>query len=328
MSVGGGEGVAAVAIFNNIFLMIYSIPKALSLAVQMIAGILFGEEDKKSILRLMKTAVKYSLIFPLSMAGILILSAPLIADIYTPDENPEVFALVAESIKWIAFSLVFLTLNGMFQYFYQACGRFKLVNVIAFSNNIVFILPLILLLTPYFEMTGIWAGFFFNDVLFLLAIISLVWYLSQKVTFKFEDILLLPKDFGSPDNPQMNMTVTFKDDDLSISEVVEVFLEKHNISRKKTMYASICVEELVMNILEHGFNDGKKHSIDIRVLIKGKEITLRIRDDCRPFNPKKWQEIYHSEDPTAHIGIKLVAKMAKSIRYVNVMNLNYLIIKI
>ena len=94
------------------------------------------------------------------------------------------------------------------------------------------------------------------------------------------------------------------------------------------MYASICVEEMVYNIFEHGFNDGKKHSIDIRILIKGEEITLRIRDDCRPFNPKKWYEIYNPEDVTKHIGIRLVAKMAKEIKYVNVMNLNNLIIKI
>ena len=198
----------------------------------------------------------------------------------------------------------------------------------AFANNVLFVVPFVLILTPQIEMTGIWAGFFLSKLAFLLAIVFGVWYYYKKVTFDPEDMLILPKDFGSPDNPQMNMTVNFKDDDLSISEVVEVFLEKNNISRKKTMYSAICVEELVMNILEHGFNDGEKHSIDIRVLIKGEEITLRIRDDCRLFNPKKWQEIYNPEDVTAHIGIRLVAKMAKSIQYINVMNLNYLIIKI
>ena len=328
LSVGGGAGVAAVAIFNNIFLMIYSIPKALSLAVQMISGILFGEEDKKSISRLAKIAIKYATVITLTIAGILILAAPLIANAYLSEENPAVFEMVVDSIKCIAFSLTLIAFSEMLNYFYQACGKFKIVNVMAVAGNILFIVPFVWILTPYFEMTGIWAGFFLSKLAFLLAIILGVWYYHKKITFNPEDMLILPKDFGSPNNPQMNMTVTFKDDDLSISEVVEVFLEKNNISRKKTMYASICVEELVMNILEHGFNDGKKHSIDIRVLIKGDKVTLRIRDDCRPFNPKKWQEIYNSEDPTAHIGIKLVAKMAKSIQYINVMNLNYLTIKI
>ena len=328
LSFGGGAGVAAVAIFNNIFSMIESVPKALSSAIQIISAILIGEEDKKSILRLVKVAVKYSTIISLIIAGILILSAPLIADIYTADNEEEVFELVTESISWIAYTLVFMTFTEMLQYFYQAQGRFKLVNIMAFANNVIFVVPFVLLLTPKIEMTGIWAGFFLSKFAVLLVIILGVLYYYKKITLHLEDMLLLPKDFDSPNNPQMNMTVNFKDDDLSISEVVEVFLEKNNISRKKTMYAAICVEEIVKNIFEYGFNDGKQHSIDIRVLIKGEEVTLRIRDDCRPFNPKKWNEIYNPEDVTAHIGIRLVEKMAKSIQYVNVMNLNYLTIKI
>ncbi len=328
LSVGGGAGVAAVAIFNNIFSMIETFPKSLSLSMQIISGILIGEEDKKSISRLIKIAVKYSVVISLTTAGILIFAASLIADAYTADDNPVVLEMVADSVKWIAFSLIFMSFSEMLQYFYQACGRFKLVNIMAFANNVLFVVPFVLILTPYFQMTGIWAGFFLSKLAFLLAIIFGVWYHYKKITFNPEDMLILPKDFDSPENPRMNMTVNFRDDDLSISEVVEVFLEKHNISRKKTNYASICVEEIVYNILEHGFNDGKKHSIDIRVLIKGEEITLRIRDDCRPFNPKKWQEIYNDEDVTKHIGIRLVAKMAKEIKYVNVMNLNNLIIKI
>ena len=269
LSIGGGNGVAAVAIFHNIFSMIEAVPKALSSAAQMIAGILIGEEDKKSISRLTKVAVKYATIISLTMAGILIFAAPLIADIYTSDSDEKVFEMVVDSVKWIGFTLAFMAFSEILQYFYQAYGRYKLVNVMAFANNLLFVMPFVWILTPYFEMTGIWAGFFLSKLAFLLAIILGVWYFYKKITFNLEDMLLLPKDFGSPDNPQMNMTVNFKDDDLNVSEVVKVFLEMHDISRKKTMYAAVCVEEMVNNILEHGFNDGKKHSIDVRVLIKG-----------------------------------------------------------
>ena len=328
LSIGGGAGVAAVAIFNNIFSMIETFPKSQATAIQMIGGILIGEEDKKSISKLIKVTVKYSTIISLTTAGILILAAPLIADIYTPDSNSEVYEMVAESISWIAFTLLFMSFGEILQYFYQAYGRFNLVNIMAFTNNVLFVVPFVLLLTPHFQMTGIWAGFFLSKLAFLLAIIFGVCIYYKKITFKLENILLLPKDFGSPENPQMNMTVNFKDDDLSVSEVVEVFLEKHNISRKKTMYAAICVEEMVKNIFEHGFNDGKKHSIDIRIVVKGENAIIRIRDDCRAFNPKKWYEIYNSEDVTAHIGIRLVSKMAHEFNYINVLKLNNLIIKI
>ena len=328
LSIGGGAGVAAVAIFNNIFSMIETFPKAAASSVQIIAGIFIGEEDRKSISRLAEIAIKYSVIISLTTAGILILAAPLIADVYTSDKNPAVFEMVADSIKWIAFSLIFLSLTEMLQYFYQAYGRFKLVNIMAFANNVLFVVPFVLLLTPYFEMTGIWSGFLLSKIVCLLVIIFGVCCFYKKITFDLEDILLLPKDFDSAENPKINMTVNFKDDDLSLSEVVEVFLEKHNISRKKTMYAAICVEEMAKNILEYGFNDGQKHSIDIRIVIKGEEVIIRFRDDCRAFNPKKWYEFHYPEDLTAHIGIRLVSKISKEFKYINVLKLNNLIIKI
>lgn len=119
LGVSGGAGVAAVAIFNNIFSMVETFPKAQAAAAQMIAGILFGEEDKKSISRLAKIAVKYATAISLTMAGILILAAPLIADIYTHDSDEKVFEMVVNSVKWIGFSLTFMAFSEMLHYFYQ-----------------------------------------------------------------------------------------------------------------------------------------------------------------------------------------------------------------
>ncbi len=52
LGAGGAAGVAALAIWNNVFQFVESIPKSVSSTTQMIAGILIGEEDKKSIFRL------------------------------------------------------------------------------------------------------------------------------------------------------------------------------------------------------------------------------------------------------------------------------------
>ena len=50
-------------------------------------------------------------------------------------------------------------------------------------------------------------------------------------------------------------------------------------------------------------DDGKKRFVDVRVIIKG-------------------------EDPTAHIGIRLIKKISTEFEYVNVLKLNNLIVKI
>ncbi len=94
------------------------------------------------------------------------------------------------------------------------------------------------------------------------------------------------------------------------------------------MFAGICIEEMAGNIVDYGFNDGEKHFVDVRVIINGQQVIIRLRDDCRSFDPKKQVELYHSADPTAHIGIRLVQKIATEFHYVNVLKLNNLLIKL
>ena len=122
--------------------------------------------------------------------------------------------------------------------------------------------------------------------------------------------------------------LTDKAEVLGISARTQNFCEAQGIDGWRSMFAGICIEEMAGNIVKHGFDDGKKHFVDVRVIIKGAQVIIRIRDDCRSFDPKKWAEIYNPEDPTAHIGIRLVRKISTEFNYVNVLKLNNLIVKI
>ena len=53
-----------------------------------------------------------------------------------------------------------------------------------------------------------------------------------------------------------------------------------------------------------------------------------MRDNCIPFNPKKWYEMNstNEEDPAANIGIRIVMKMSKSFEYTTTFKMNNVII--
>ena len=91
------------------------------------------------------------------------------------------------------------------------------------------------------------------------------------------------------------------------------------------MLLSLCVEEMVNNIVEHGFDkDRYEHSAELRILFKDEARVIRIRDNCFNFDPVQYLELHRTEDPTAHIGIRMVMKMVKSANYVNSLGLNNL----
>jgi LytS/YehU family sensor histidine kinase len=89
------------------------------------------------------------------------------------------------------------------------------------------------------------------------------------------------------------------------------------------------MEEMAGNIIDHGFvKDKKKHSVDVRVVHKGNEVILRLRDDCVPFDPGERSKMTGSEDPVKNIGIRMIYKMAKEVQYQNIFGLNVLTMRI
>ena len=328
VGIGGNASVAALAIWNNLLSLIETLPKSQAQAMQQISGMLIGESDRTSILRLLKIAIKFSLQVSLLVAVILIFAAPLIINLYISGEDIEVTTMSVEAVRWMAMTLAVMAINQILYYFYAAYGRFTLVSANAVADNILFIVPLVLVMTHFFGMTGIWAAFLMSKLAMLLAIIVGVWIYNRKISFRLEDLLLLPEDFDSQKNPQINVTVTSQKEVEKLSEQVQNFCENNGVDGKRSLRAAICIEEMARNIVEHGFADGKKHSVDIRVIIQGDEVTIRLRDDCRPFNPKKWHEIHNPENKIDNIGIRMVFAIARDVKYISILKLNCLIIKI
>lgn len=328
VALAGGEGVAAYTTIENIFGLLTTIPRAIGSTIQMIGGILINEHDRHSILIFIKVVLKYSMLITLTITAGIFLAATSIADFYIHDADPVTQKMTTEGIHLFIAFLPLYTLALIFQYFYQAYGRFKLVSVFAVMDNIGFVVPILLLLTAHFGLAGIWLTFPLIHLAYLLLIFFMTCRHCGRITFKLEDFLLLPKDFDVPEDKQLNITVTSEAEALDLSERTQTFCEAQGIDGRRSMFASICIKEMAYNIVDYGFDDGKKHFVDIRVIVKGEQVIIRIRDDCRPFDPKKWADIHNPEDPTAHIGIRLVRKIATEFEYVNVLNINNLIIKI
>ena len=82
LATAGGVGVAAFAAVINLSVFLEMVPKALGSSTQMIGGLFIGEQDKPSLLRLMKISLKYSPAISAIMTPIVFLAAPTIADLY------------------------------------------------------------------------------------------------------------------------------------------------------------------------------------------------------------------------------------------------------
>ena len=106
------------------------------------------------------------------------------------------------------------------------------------------------------------------------------------------------------------------------------FCGEKGVSEKISFLAALTVEEVAMNIVQHGFmRDDKDHILDIRLVYKEGELILRFRDDCPNFDPRKqYETIFRNNDVSRMIGTRMIIAKAKDVSYTSMLDLNNLII--
>lgn len=81
-------------------------------------------------------------------------------------------------------------------------------------------------------------------------------------------------------------------------------------------------------MVKHGFEDRKRGRVWVLAAIQNGTLTLRIRDNCIRFDPKEYLQLSVRDDPSEHIGIRLVAGLAESVEYQNMFGMNMLTIEV
>lgn len=146
--------------------------------------------------------------------------------------------------------------------------------------------------------------------------------------------MCLRSDFGVPDEDRLDISFSSRDKKtmgkvIETAEKVTAFCEEHSVDSRTAYFASLCLEEMAGNVVEHGFGADKySHHIDLRVIRLAEGILLRIKDDCRPFNPEEIGTMGAEDDPAENIGIRIVRNISDEMSYHNLLGLNVLTIRL
>ena len=208
-------------------------------------------------------------------------------------------------------------------------GKRTAADIYSFLLGFGVVAPTVWIMSKIMGPSGVW----FSTPVYLLIMLFLTFAFINRwnngETFDIKRLLLSP-EFGPANGAELAYSADSILEIEGISRLVGLFCKENGIDDKKANKIAICVEELGTNIIEHGFIDGKRHSIDIRIIAKDNELILRIRDDCRPFNIVERYKMISTQDsnPEKNIGIRLVMNMCSDVKYVSTMGTNNLIIRI
>ncbi len=320
----GEAGLSALSAISSFGCVYWAVPAGVTSAVIVLGSVYAGEEDREGLMVLMKTFLKRGLGLEILISLVFSACCVPLTRIFFQDPAAPVYSMTMMGFMLFPLSSPISTITIGLSNYYHCMQRERIVRIISVVDGIIGPALFAVFLIPAFGMNGMW----FTQILGC-TVSALVPYVyaavyNKKPWLSLREIMCFPEGFGVPDEDRIDISVHSIDEVINISKRIWDFCEAHGIGEKQKNCASLCVEELAGNIVQHGFTDGKKHCIDIRVSYVKGDVMLSLKDDGKPFNPTEAAKLFDPDDKAHNIGLRIATKITKRMSYQNTFGLNIL----
>lgn len=160
---GGDNAIAAVVVFNRFVTLFVMIVIGICQGMQPIVGYNFGAGRYDRLFRTFWMAAGASVIFT-TLGSLIGMFAPRqIAQMFMQDEAQIQCAIVCLQITTISFWIVGFQIAAT--NFFQALGMAGKSIFLSLSRQIIFMIPLLIILPPHWGLDGVWSAYPISDIL-------------------------------------------------------------------------------------------------------------------------------------------------------------------
>lgn len=106
----------------------------------------------------------------------------------------------------------------------------------------------------------------------------------------------------------------------ALLEQIEAFLVERGVPSAGLYAANLCVEELLVNIINHGYGGSLAADVEVDVEVSPQALRIEISDGAPPFDPTKDAvapdlEADLDERPIGGLGVHLVKQLTDEMSY-------------
>lgn len=324
----GSVGLSAFAASNSLLAVIWAVPFGMVAVARMLFAISIGEQDRRSLIDVMKIMLTKGMLVMLAIVAALVIFAEPLTMLFYQDKTQEVYLMTVMGFRILPLCMPLAVVSLTFACYAQTSERKVLSIVLPIIDGAVGVVMFSFILIPLLKMNGLYISNVLNGVVCAAVIIAAAWIAIKKFPLSLEEVMAIPSRFGAGKDDRIDITVRSVDEVVNVSHKIIEFCNSKGIDERRAYFAGLCMEEMAGNVVTHGFTkDNRSHSVDIRVIYIGDQLTLRIRDNCKFFDPSEHTKVLSEDDEVKNIGIRLVYKIAKEVDYQNLLGLNVLTIK-
>lgn len=315
---GDEAGTIYVAIYGIIY-TVSTIPAAVfdgaGGALSTVTAFFVGESDTESILDVLKSA----LVVVIIGGGVFALGCALFSNVlavFFGITDAAAIEKASAALRIFSVSIIFTGVNMVVTAFWQSIGRGKLAGAMSILRNCILMLAVGGIVIPILNITGLALTYICTEVFCTLVILGILAFRSSR-QYVTEKYAFEGKSF------EQNYVIETQSME-QISGDLERICDEWEIGMKQAFMINFICEELLLNIIKFGLdgssrNKNEDYYISIKLMQKGEEYILRIRDNVSLYNP------FETEGDEIDNGVlNLIQMKSKYCDYQRKMIFNYL----
>lgn len=331
LSTAGEDAVDAYSAVYTLSIVCSSLGMASGQSMTLIASVFLGEKDADSIYAMMRYAVFRNIRDNIILIMIVLIAAPLLITLFITD-NPAACAIGITGLRYYALSILFYALNSMIRGYCRAMHYTVTAYIIIIFGNYLSVSAFAFILSRFNGLDGVWISFLLGELLTLLIYLVPSVFMEmrkkKKLTVNLIDALArIGESLTANIIAEKVWECREQAGVIDTSEETRIFCRENDSGDRTAYIMALSVEELGMNILKFGFNDGKQHSIEVKVIKLDSGWILRIRDDCAIFDPVHYMENFNFNEPGKRIGIRMISGLAHKMEYTKALKFNQLLVE-
>ena len=315
--VAGKTGMVAFAVCLSCLSFVSMFISGAAQAMTPIVGFLYGEGDYAGVRFVIKRAAQVLFISGVGVVALLEGFPGTVLHLFGVREAA-VIAAGIPAVRIFALSLAGTCYTFLAMYYYMTIGRRDLSTAISIVQGVAVLIPAAYLFSRILGPNGIWIAFSLAEIATLVMIFCWYRHMQHKEPGRYADILLLDTNRTSGEK-RFEATCSNNDQEAQdIMEQISRFLNDLGLHKTREAAIHASVREMISNVVRHGYPDGRRGFVDIRMLDTKDRITVTLRDGGIGFNPKE-----RMEDPAhARSGLGRVKSGAARVEYSRIIGFN------
>ena len=281
-----------------------------------ICGVLFGEKDYYGLKKITRLIYLINIGVTALLIVVLFAFPEFYCQIFGFDASvdPERIRLF---IRVFVFAFIPYEISKFNSMYYPTIEKNMPAYVTVVCRTVLLMLPLSLILLHTNGLLGYFIGQLSAEIGTVIFTYLFIFVYSRVKKLNKQGLFLIPSLKGID---KYDVTVSNeKENAVLLSQEIEAYALKHNVSVRDASMIALGAEEMVANIIDYGYKVKNHHYyIDVTLKIVEDKMILTIKDDGIVFDPTQYKE----DEEFSTNGILLVQKIVDKISYARVLSTN------